>query len=169
MVAAALCVDPTNVHRQSAKKSAAFVSLAGAIVDQKMALNFGVSAAGKLLSPPVPNDASNNGKMDTLLVSNALQSIPQISPGTAALRKINEVLARSTSSAASSPATPSSQQSLPQADENSPGTNAESIMLAEQFKERLMKEIDNVSFFDFSKWDLRATPAFKYLEFNWIF
>lgn len=155
MVAAAtaFCLDPTNVHRQSSNKSAAFPSLAGAI--EKMALNFGVSAAGKLLnsSPPAPTIA-NNGSMNTLLVSD-LHTVPQISPGTAALKKINEVLALS--SATSSPFTPNTQQV--HSDESSPGSavnNEASLQLAEKLKEQLTKAIDNVSFFGKFGWGAHA-------------
>jgi hypothetical protein len=158
MVAAAtaLCLESTNVHHVSTKQTAAFASLAGALVvdcQQKMSLNF-----GNLLnsSPPMSADASKSTNMDSLLVSN-LSAIPQISPGMAAMRKINEVLAHSSSSGTASPTTPFNQQNS--ADENSPGaSNETSVHMAEQFKDALMKAIDNVRFLVIKGWNggLRA-------------
>jgi len=141
MVAAAtvLCLD-TNVHRQSTA-SKSFVSLGGSVVEQKMALNFGVSAAGQLLTTSPPSaDAPNKPQLDTLIVSTN-NHVRQISPGTAALQKINEVLARNSSSATSSPLTPLQQPSS--TDENSP--SEVSVQAAEQYKEQLMQSIDRVS------------------------
>lgn len=153
MVAAAtaLCLDSTNVHRQS-KKSAAFVSLAGAVVEsKKMALNFGVSATILGNTSPAAEAPEKPTVMDTLIVSTQ-NHLRQISPGTAALRKINGVLALSSSSATSSPSTPLHQQQH-SSDENSPGTNEALVQLAEQFKEQLMKAIDSVRIFGFKMED----------------
>lgn len=145
MVAAAtaLCLDSTNVHRQS-KKTATFVSLAGAVVEsKKMALNFGISAAVLSNTSPAA-EAPEKPTMDTLIVSTQ-NHLRQISPGTAALRKINEVLALSSSSGTSSPSTPMQQQHS--SDENSPSTNEALVQLAESYKDQLMKTIDKVTKF----------------------
>jgi hypothetical protein len=77
-------------------------------------------------------------QMDTLSVTTSSNGHPQISPGSATLRKINEVLALSTPS----PTIAST------ADEVSPLANEESIRRAEQLKAKLMQAIDNVRFLD---------------------
>lgn len=118
MVASSVCLETTNVRPFGR---------------DKMAVNFAVS-------PRLLKEAQV-AEMDAISAAPNGRRIAEVSPGTAALRKIQDVLAGPTS-AANSPAFSLPSNKSPASSDGTPGGT---IQQAEHFKLQLEQAVQNVS------------------------